>query len=173
MSLRGWVFISILYFVVPLHYADDMSLVAECPDELQMMLDVAARYAYTSHYSFNPNKSRIMVVGESGVSRSRNRLSRMWSIDSKSIVETDTWVHLGIKLSVSRSSLHHTLQCISSARSAFFSLQSVGSRFGCLHPSTSLRLFKTLVLPILIFGLEVDFRRIQRSLCWRDVRWPF
>ena len=138
-------------------YADDMSLVAQDPVDLQVMLDIASRYSYNWQYTFNPSKSKVMVFGESSVSRKRNRSDRSWFINSFLIAETDTWVHLGITLSVSRSSLYHTLHSISSARSAFFSLQSIGSRFGCLHPSTSLKLYKAMVLPILIFGLEVVF----------------
>ena len=65
--------------------------------------------------------------------------------------------HLGISISVTGSCLHHTLQSISSSRSAFYAIQSVGPRFGCLHPLTSRKLFFGFALSILIFGLEVIF----------------
>lgn len=70
------------------------------------------------------------------------------------IEEADSVTHLGIVLSCSRSSLNHTLKCVSSARSAFFSLHSVGPRFGCLHPTTSL--FKAFPLSILQFGFKFE-----------------
>lgn len=47
------------------------------------------------------------------------------------------------------------LQRCTSARSSFFALNSVGSRFGCLHPLTSYRLYQTLCIPILLYGAEI------------------
>ena len=43
----------------------------------------------------------------------------------------------------------HTNRCISSSRSAFFALQSIRPRFGCLHPCTSLMLYKSIPLACL------------------------
>ena len=37
----------------------------------------------------------------------------------------------------------------------FFALNSVGSRFGCLHPLTSLKLYTTFCIPILLYGCEL------------------
>ncbi len=55
------------------------------------------------------------------------------------------------------SLIDHSSKCITSARSAFYSLQGVGSRFGCLHVCTSLKVFKSISLPLLLFGCEVLF----------------
>ena len=37
----------------------------------------------------------------------------------------------------------------------FFALNSIGSRFGCLHPLTSYQLYQTLCIPILLYGAEI------------------
>ncbi len=63
----------------------------------------------------------------------RLRATRPWFLGPAAVHEFDTTTHLGIVLSVSRSSLDHTVKCISASRSAFYALQGVGSRFGCLH----------------------------------------
>ncbi len=98
-----------------------------------------------------------MVFGE--CSRSRPRLSeyRSWYLGSSLISEKDSVTHLGIVLSVSPSLIDHSSKCIMSARSAFYSLQGVGSRFGCLHVCTSLKVFKSISLPLLLYGFEVLF----------------
>ena len=63
--------------------------------------------------------------------------------------------HLGIVISLSPSCIAHTIQSIPAARSSFFALQSVGARSGCLHPCTSLRLYKAIPLSVLTFGWEL------------------
>ena len=138
-------------------YADDMSLVAPSDVELQQMLDIAGMYAYKWQYTFNANKSKVMVFGESAASRRELRKSRLWYISGSIIAESDSISHLGITLSLSGSSLNHTMKSISLARSSFYSLHSVGPRFGCLHSTTALKLFKAFPLSILRFGLEVIF----------------
>ena len=40
-------------------------------------------------------------------------------------------------------------------RSTFYAIQSVGPRYGCLHPLTSLKLYYAYSYSILRFGLEV------------------
>ena len=121
------------------------------------MLDRCHQYSFQWHYSFNPKKSTILVVSESRVSRRTGRLLRSWHIGNDTISESDTVKHLGILLTVSGSSLSHTLKSISSARSVFYAIQSVSPRFGSLHPLTSLRLFKAYSLCILKFGYDVLF----------------
>ena len=37
----------------------------------------------------------------------------------------------------------------------FFALNAVGSRFGCLHPSTSFRLYSSFCIPLLLYGCEL------------------
>ena len=137
-------------------YADDIALSSTLAWVLQLMLNICHAYSFRWHYSFNAAKSGILVFGESPVSRSRARLSRSWFIDGSPIPESDSFKHLGIVLSVSGSSLQHTLYSITAARSAFYAIQSVGPRFGLLHP-VSLRLFKAYSLCILRFGLDVIF----------------
>lgn len=136
-------------------YADDALLLATLPTDLQTMLDVVSRFAHTWRYSFNTAKSCILVFGESSRSRSMARQSRSWLLSGAPISEADSVKHLGITMSVSGSSLLHTSRAISQARSSFFALQAMGSRFGCVHPLTALKLVKALPLSLLQFGLEV------------------
>ena len=61
--------------------------------------------------------------------------------------------------SVYHALIFHTLrtstECCSAGRCAFFALNAIGSRFGCLHPLTSFRLCSSLCVPILIYGSEL------------------
>ncbi len=57
-----------------LMYTDDLALLASTPEALQELLDLSANYAAKWHYSYNPDKSVIMVLGETPQSRLKNRL---------------------------------------------------------------------------------------------------
>jgi hypothetical protein len=136
-------------------YADDLALVASSPEELQAMMDIVATYANKWQYQLNANKSSVMVLGESTKTRLSARSVRKWYIGQDEISETDEQHHLGILRTVFSSTIHRTLERCTSARSSFFALNSIGSRFGCLHPLTSYRLYQTLCIPILLYGAEI------------------
>ena len=119
------------------------------------MLEIVSSYSVQWRYQLNAQKSAILVFGESAATRARNRSSRQWLIGSEVIPERDTYHHLGVLRSVSSSSKPRTSERCSSSRRAFFSLNALGSRAGCLHPLTSLRLYKVYCLPILLYGCEV------------------
>ena len=136
-------------------YADDLALISDSAEDLQSMLDITSNYALLWRYQFNASKSAILVFGESPISRKRNRPSRKWLLGGDEIPECDTHSHLGILRTVLPSSVHRTIARCSSARSAFFALNAVGSRFGCLHPCTSFKLYSSLCIPILLYGCEL------------------
>ena len=62
--------------------------------------------------------------------------------------------HLGVLRSV-KGSLPRTTHQLSKGRSSFFALNRYGSRFGCLHPITALKLYQTFSLPRLLYGAEL------------------
>ena len=136
-------------------YADNLALIAESPDELQAMLNIVSSYALRWRYQLNPEKSTIMVFGELNRTRNSARLQRKWYLSGSQIQEADHQHHLGILCSVLNSPIHWTNERCSVARSTFLALNAVGSRFGCLHPITTHRLYSTLCLPILLYGAEL------------------
>ena len=114
-----------------------------------------------------------MVLGETARTRPRARESRKWHLGNEVVKEVDEQHHLGILRTVFTSSIHRSAERCTSARSAFFALNSVGSRFGCLHPLTSYRLYNSLCIPILLYGAELwtlskvelnMFERIHRKI---------
>ena len=122
-------------------YADDLALIADSEAELQSMLNIVSSYALLWRYEFNAQKSSVLVIGESPVSRRLARPKRCWYIQGAPIPEKDEQKHLGILHSVSFSTVARTVERCSAGRSAFFALNTIGSRFGCLHPLTSYHLY--------------------------------
>ena len=76
-------------------------------------------------------------------------------VDGNIIPERDSQKHLGVLRTVHSTSVHRTVERCAAGRSAFFALNSVGSRFGCLHPLTSLKLYISYYIPILLYGCEL------------------
>ena len=136
-------------------YADDLALIAASSECLQGMLDLVHQYARRWRYQLNSTKSVVMVLGESTATRSRQRSLRMWRLGDSILGEVNDQHHLGILRSVSVSTFPRTNERASAGRSAFFALNSIGSRFGSLHPLTSLKLYRSLCLPILLYGSEL------------------
>ena len=66
------------------------------------------------------------------------------AVQCKKLMNNSTWV---ILRTVHPSTIHRTMERCTSGRSTFFALNSVGSRFGSLHPTTSLRLYNSLSIP--------------------------
>ena len=136
-------------------YADDLALISDSAAELQLMLNIVDSYSSYWRYSINARKSAILVFGESPNSRAHCRPRRYWSINNATIPEADKQHHLGVLRTVYPTSVQRTVERCSAGRGAFFALNVVGTRFGCLHPLTSLRLYSTFCLPVMLYGYEL------------------
>ena len=165
-SSGAGVYISDMFCGAPM-YADDLSLIAATPCDMQCMLDIVYDYSNKWRYQFNTTQSVDMVFGESHTEeyRLQARTTRYWHLVIMQLREVDEYHHLGILKTVSISTIAGTNERVSSAHSAFYALQSVGSRFGSLLPLISLHLYRSLCLPILLYGSGVWTLPRQSYLC--------
>ena len=96
-----------------------------------------------------------MVIGESSSSRHHNRPLRSWLIGGSPIPEVDELHYMGVLQTVHFTTVYRTVERCSAGRSSFFALNVVGSRFGCLHPLTSLWLYSSFCIPLMLYGCEL------------------
>ena len=113
-------------------YADDLTLIASSPEDLQSMIDIVAQYAKKWRYCLNPQKSKVVVFGSKAPPPFTS-----WSINVEKLEAVKKYLHLR---STSPSTLNRTLRHINLGWSSFFALNRAGT---CLHWHTS-QLFKDL-----------------------------
>ena len=136
-------------------YVDDVCLISNDSQNLQQMLNTAQSYADRWHYSFNTDKSVIIVIGESSSSRLTAQPSRPFHLAGMKLREVDSAKHLGVVISNSTFHLNRSTQISSSFRNAFLSLSAIGTRYSQLNPATSLFLIKSFCLLILTFSFSI------------------
>ena len=115
-------------------------------ERLQPLLDICSSYVSSGGTSSTPpNQVSWFLLNL----LAPDLPSETLDLGSSSITEVDDYHHLGILRSLSNSSRPKIAERCSASRSAFLSLNAVDSRYGCLHPITSFRLYFSLSLPIL------------------------
>ena len=101
--------------------ADDMLLLANSPDDLQMLLDIVLAYSQDEHYTIHPTKYMITVFGR----KPSPEIS--WTLGETMIPTVDSCKHLGIeRITQDRSNSTIIKQCISTARRASYALMGAG-----------------------------------------------
>ena len=109
------------------------------------MLDIVQEYAQKWRCSLHPGKSKVMVFG------CRNHSPSRWKLGNDTIEVVEQHLHLRI-LHSTKSTVARTILQTSRGRSSFFALNRFGTRLGCTHPLTALRLYQTISLPRMLYG---------------------
>ena len=105
------------------------------------------------------------MFGESPVSWRSNRTTRKWLVNGAAIPECDSQKHLGILRTVHSMTVRQTVERCTAGRSTFFTLNSVGFRFGYL---TSLKLYTTSCIPMFLYCCELwSFTATELSMLER------
>ena len=132
--------------------ADDLSLVAITPLNLQKMLLIAERYMNRWLLTINYTKSFIVIVSNRKITSSVFR----WTINSHPLEITSKTTHVGIQISSDMKSDYAIENAVRKGRAAFHS--ALGFSFKkqmLLSPVTSLRLYKSVVQPTFLYGCEM------------------
>ena len=143
--------------------ADDILLVAESPDELQAQLDVVFAFSAQERYRIHPQKSKIIITGDTNPETTSNR----WYLGDEPLEITDNCTHLGLERATSQLTPHSLISDrIQLARRTAYSLTGAGFHGNTgISPSVCRRMISTYIIPRLLFGLEAMIltdRQLQR-----------
>lgn len=129
--------------------ADDVALLSSDPDELQLMFDVIARYANQHQYNIHPSKTKVLG------SNTTNNSQLKWSLKENILELSDSTTHLGIERTNRLENEKNIDNRIKLARRTKYSLMGSGLHgTNGIDPITGYNIYKTYVLPRLLYGLE-------------------
>ena len=137
--------------ITALGYADDVVLLADSPSKLQAQINICERWSRRNGMSFNTTKCKILAlnVGLKGLK---------FTVSGNSIETVTKIKYLGITLSRSRlTSLYgkHIGIVLEKAEARANAIRHMGFYKDGLRPETSIRMYKTLVRPILEYAAQV------------------
>ena len=132
-----------------LMYADDLVLLAKTEKEMNEMLSATETYCNKWRLSINTNKSKILILNK----RSQNNHS--FKLYDSKLEEVQSYNYLGIIISkrgdfkIAINHLHDK------AARAFYSIRKHFNFYNNTNPKTLLRLFDSIIKPILLYGSEI------------------
>ena len=91
-------------------------------------MDILYALGRTWRYDFNAKKSGVLVLGESKLENSRNRLDRSFKLGTESVPEKVEYEHVGVKLSILDDDSTGVEERLSKARRALNPVSGIGIR---------------------------------------------
>ena len=146
--------------------ADDLALVASSGSQLQKMLDVVSQCSKELRFSFNNDKSGVMVFGKSK--------ERTWSLGGKDLNIVKSYKYLGIMLDGLLAWKPHKQRTLTKANQTSNQVFGVLRRTDSMSARAAIQLYKALVLPVLEYGAEIwgnceweEAEKLQRAVARR------
>ena len=134
-----------------LKFADDMCLISETREGLQVGLNDLAKYTKKWGIIINILKTKIVVFRKGGQLSKKDK----WILNNTNIEVVQFFKYLGCFLSSSGSYAKCISELTNSARKALFSLKKYFVYNPEIFPITQIKLFNSMVVPILNYGSEV------------------
>ena len=130
--------------------ADDISLIATSPNNLQELINIVYRYSIKWQFSINCTKSCIVQFRK----QKRDAPLSLWYGNSR-LPETTNAMHLGILQDSSLKLSHRIRERCQKAKNSFHAMIGYGVRPLALNPLTSVSLYKKIVIPTVLYGSEL------------------
>ena len=118
-------------------------------------LNIVYEHSKKWRYRFNPNKSAILVYGESPIESATNSKYRMFRLGKNRIKEETSYDHLGLKNNSLGRGYERTAEKISKGRKALNAASGLGLKPGGLTIQACSLLFWSMVIPITTYACEL------------------
>ena len=132
-------------------FADDQALLSGNREGLQKGLQDLEKYCGKWGLKINTTKTKIMIFRKGGRVSKKDK----WEYKGEAIEIVPCFKYLGCKISSGGSFSETTTDLISSARRSLFALKCIFSKNKEILVSTQMKLFESMILPILFYGSEV------------------
>lgn len=132
-------------------YADDLVLISKSSEGLQNCIDVVSSFCKSWHLSVNHKKSKVLIFKRKA---SKYIREKKFFLNNQILEIVQEFTYLGVKISSSGNFQNHKTLTKEKALHALFKLTKTVD-FKRLKPKQALKLFDTLICPILTYGCEV------------------
>lgn len=130
--------------------ADDISLIATSPNNLQSMIDIVAQYTCDWDFKINVSKSNILII-----TRSRSLQVPDFKILGETIPKVKTVTHLGIDIQDNLKLRTRIEQRCQKGKNSFYAMSVLGLHPSALNPLKSVNFYRKVVLPSILYGSEL------------------
>ena len=130
-----------------------MVLVALSKRKLDNMLSMCYSYSCRWRYEYNASKCAVVVFNET--KHQFQRTDRVWFLGNERVIESESYLHLGITCNKYLTNKDNVKQICSKIKCTYLSLVNSGIQADGLHPLTSNKIYKTVVLPKALYGSEM------------------
>jgi hypothetical protein len=131
-------------------YADDLALVTLHKPLLQSLINICLEYSRKWRLHFNCGKSVVLIFGNDASSTMTLHLG------NHPICQKDGHPHMGVMLASKKSCYVDSAKANSQrAIRTFYALQSIGSRAVPLTPKVTSKLYWSVCIPRMVYGMEV------------------
>ena len=152
-----------------LRYIDDMTLMAECKEELKSLLMKVKEESEKAGLKLNIQKTKIMASSP----------ITSWQIDGETMETVADFIFLGSKITAHGDCSHEIKRCLLLGRKAVTNLGSIFKSRDTTLP-TKVCLVKAMVFPVVMYGCEsltIKKAEHQRTdafelWCWRRLKSP-
>jgi hypothetical protein len=141
--------------------ADDIACIGITPTTLQQMLDTSYEYSRKWRFTFNAQKSSILQFRAKGCKFNKDCAFNLGDIK---IPCSDSYNHLGIVINNKLTLSDRILSACRKGQKSYYALNDIGSNY--LNPITLSHLYKSVVLPTVLYGCEL-WNNLSTSDCQR------
>jgi hypothetical protein len=139
--------------------ADDIACIGITPATLQQMLHTSYEYSRKWRFTFNVQKSSILQFRVKGCKFNKDCVFNLGDIK---IPCSDSYNHLEIVINDKLTLSDRILSACRKGQKSYYALNEIGSNY--LNPITLSHLYKSVVLPTVIYGCEL-WNKLSTSDC--------
>ena len=129
-------------------YADDLVLISESSEGLQNSLDKVYQFANSKHLTISVKKSKTMTFNQAG-----RMINNSFTLNKEVLEHVQSFCYLGFDIKCSGTVKHAMNVLCDKANKALRPLLCAIARFR-IPAKTSIRLFHTLISPIVLYNAE-------------------
>ena len=136
-------------FVGAAAHADDLRTIATSKSSVKEQVDIIEKFTSNNHLKLNSSKTEIIKISYN------HPHEDTLSLNTSNVDIVTEGKCLGIWWRHNLSAIRSVQENISKARRAFFAFGKIGAFLGHLNPLSSVNIFETCIIPILLFGCDV------------------